>query len=98
MDEHTSAGLPTSSEMMQFINAQELRIAIEDHVSAKGITHKNLVVYFKPFHGKYYNWIRRYNGSENGWTKKLVLCICIMGCALEWYSDQQEILKSMVEA
>lgn len=71
MDEHTSAGLPTSSEMIQFINTQELRIAIEDHVSAKGITHKNLVVYFKPFHGKYYNWIRRYNGSENGWTRKV---------------------------
>ena len=65
MDEHTSAGLPTLQEMSDFINNQELTLKIEDHVSMTGKTHHNLVVYFKPFHGKYYNWIRRYNGTSD---------------------------------
>ena len=65
MSNSTSAGLPTISEMVTFINNQELTLKIEDHVSMTGKTHHNLVVYFKPFHGKYYNWIRRYNGEKS---------------------------------
>ena len=65
MSNSTSAGLPTISEMVTFINNQELTLKIEDHVSMTGKTHHNLVVYFKPFHGKYYNWIRRYNGASS---------------------------------
>ena len=65
MSNSTSAGLPTISEMVTFINNQELTLKIEDHVSMTGKTHRNLVVYFKPFHGKYYNWIRRYNGASS---------------------------------
>lgn len=65
MSNSTSAGLPTINEMVTFINNQELTLKIEDHVSMTGKIHRNLVVYFKPFHGKYYNWIRRYNGDSS---------------------------------
>ena len=47
MSNSTSVGLPTISEMITFINNQELTLKIEDHVSMTGKTHHNLVVYFK---------------------------------------------------
>ena len=56
-----SCALPTEQELKDFFANLNMHLAVEDHVGMSGGRQKNLVLYFKPFRGKYLNYIRCFN-------------------------------------